>query len=146
MLSHNVKIIKVKDQANAATTDVNSDGVDMWQDGGFENVLFLTSFAHGAANNLIRVQASDDNGVADDWSDIAGGEIDLNGDTSAEDQWIDVQRPIKRYIRCVASRGTPSAMGDIWAILYRGRRLPVSNVLAGTIRGKQLSDAVEGTK
>ncbi len=144
-LSHDVKLTKVADAATAATSAINSASVDMASDGGWENVMFFTSFATAAANNLIHAESSNDNGVSDAFADIAGSEVDASG-ASDEDQYIDIARPPGRYVRCVALRGTSTACGDIWAIQYNGRNRPQVNEISGTIYGKRISDPANGTK
>lgn len=139
-LSNQVKITKVKDHSAAATSGVDSDGVDM---AGWDGVLFLTSFGTAAANNTLKAAQSSDNGSADDFSDLAGTSV-ASG-TSDEDVWIDIYRPRKRYVRVTAARGTSSTLESIWAIQYRGRKAPVSNVVSGTIIGEAHVSPAEGT-
>ena len=141
-LNEQVKFIKVKDHSTADTTDVNSDTVDLQASGGWDGAMFLTSYGTAAANNLMHCETSDDDSS---WNDLAGGEIDLGG-ASDEDQWLDVYGNKERYIRVVAQRGTSSTLESVWAILYRGRSLPYSNLTIGTICGKALVSPAEGTK
>lgn len=141
-LSNNVKITKVSDVASANTTDVTSSSVDM---AGWDGVLFLTSYGTAAADNLMHAEQSSDDGSSDTFADIAGSEVDLSG-ASDEDQWLDILEPTERYVRVVAQRGTSSTLENIWAIQYRGRSLPQSNLTSGTIYGKQIYRAAEGTK
>lgn len=145
-LCEQVKITKVADAAGAGTTAVNGAGVDMQADGGWDAVLFLTSYGTPAANNLMKAQQSDDDASADDYTDIAGSEVDASG-ASDEDQWLDIQRPRKRYVRPVVQRGTSSTCENIWAIQYRGRKVVSSaiNLVSGTIYGKKLYHPDEGT-
>lgn len=142
-LSDNVKITKVADQATAATSTVTSAAVDMAANGGWDGVMFLTSYGTAAADNLIKAQQSSDDGSADAYADIAGSEI--NGGASDEDQVLDIFQPQERYVKCLAQRGTSSTSGDIWAIQYRGRSLPVTNTVSGTIVVQQLNRPAEGT-
>lgn len=142
-LTDNVKLLKVADAAGAATSAVTSAAVDMQADGGWDGCLFLTSFGTAAADNVLKAQQSDDDGVADGYSDLAESAVDAGA--SDEDQFVDIREPAKRYLKAVAVRGTSSTCENIWAILYRGRELPFSNVLAGTINGKQLNRPAEGT-
>jgi hypothetical protein len=144
-LSQNIKITKVKDHSTAATSDVNSDSIDMEANGGFENVMFLTSYGSPAANNMIHAESSSDNGAADSFADIAGSEVDLGG-TSDEDQYIDIQHPPERYVRCVGVRGTSSTLESIWAVQYNGRTRPQTQDITGTIYGKRIADPAVGTK
>ena len=142
-LTDNVKLLKVADAAGANTTEVAGASVDMQADGGWDGCLFLTSLGTPAANNIMKAQQSDDDGVADGFSDLADSAVPVS--TSDEDQFIDIREPAKRYLKPIITRGTSTTVENIWAILYRGRELPHNNVLAGTIQGVQLNRPAEGT-
>lgn len=139
-LSQNVKVIKVADAAGAATSAVNGAGIDM---ANAEGVLFVTSFGTPASNNSIKSQQSDDDGAADDYTDLTGTSVGVGA--SDEDVYVDVIRPKKRYVRPVVSRGTSSALGDIWAIVYGLRSVPYTNTVSGTQAGETHHSPAEGT-
>lgn len=137
-LSNDVKITKVADHTAAGTTAVNSTGVDM---AGYEGVLFVTSFGTAAADNTVNAaQGLTSGGTYDDLlgTSVASG-------TSDEDVWIDVYRPIDRFVRLEAARGTSSTLESIWAIQYGGRVQPVDNTTSGTIIGEAHTSPAEGT-
>lgn len=140
-LSDQVKIIKVQDHTTAGTSDVNSDGVDMQQSGGFDGVLFLTSFGTAASGNKINAAQGADN--SSDWVDLEGTSV--SSGSSDEDVWLDIQHPTDRYVRLEVVRGTSSTLESIWAILYRGRSCPVDNTTLGTIIGEAHNAPAEGT-
>lgn len=147
-LTEQVKITKVADAATAATSDVTGTGVDM-QD--WDGVVFFTSFGTAAADNLLHVEESSDNGSSDAYTDVEGSEVGAGA--SDEDQFVDILRHgsggTARYLRPVALRGTSSTCGDIWAIQYRGRKSPFAstpNLTSGTIYGNRLLNPVAGTK
>jgi len=135
------EIIKVSDQATAATSTVNSTGVDM---ANAEEVFFCTSYGTPAANNLVHAEQSSDDGSTDTYTDIEGSEPTLGG-ASDEDQWINIVRPEERYVRMVAVRGTSSTLGDIWAFV-RKKKQAHDNTTTGTIAGVALVSPVAGTK
>jgi hypothetical protein len=137
-LSNGIKITKVSDAVGAGTTDVESTGVDM---AGYEGVLFLVSFGTAAANNIANAQQSTDNST---FADLLGTAVALGG-ASDEDQWIDVYRPLERYVRCHLEIGTSSTVENIWAIQYGARKLPVDNTTTGTIAGEAHVSPIEGT-
>ncbi len=141
-ISENVKITKVADAAEAATTDVTCAEVDM---AGFDGVLFLTSLGTAAANNTMKAQQDTATGMASA-ADIEGSAVDLGG-ASDEDLWLDVYRPRERFVRAVVVRGTSSTCENVWAIQYNAKDgLPISNLTAGTIYGKRVGPfAAEGT-
>jgi len=140
-LTENVKLTKVSDYASANTTDVTSAEVDM---AGWDGVVFITSYATAAANNLMHAEQDTATGMGSA-ADLEGSEVDLSG-ASDEDQWIDLFQPRERFVRVVAQRGTSAALESIWAIQYRGRNVPVTNLTSGTIYGKRLNRPAEGTK
>lgn len=137
-LSSGIKITKVADHSTAATSAVNSTGVDM---SGYEGVIFITSFGTAAANNTINAAQGADNST--DWEDLTGTSV--TSGTSDEDVWIDVYRPTDRYVRCEAARGTSSTLESIWAIQYGARKAPVDNTTSGTITGELHASPSEGT-
>jgi hypothetical protein len=142
-LTESCFLTKVSDPTTAGTSDVTGASVDMAAHGGFEGVCFFSSFGTAAAGNFLKAQQSSDDGVADGFSDLEGSAVDPGA--SDEDQFVDIVRPLKRYLRPVAIRGTSSALGDVWALLYRGSTIPVVNVIAGTINGVKLLSPAEGT-
>lgn len=140
-LSSRIKVIKVKDHSTAATDAVNSDGVDMWQNGGYEGVMFLTSFGTAASGNTMNAAQGGDN--SSDWQDLEGTSV--SSGTSDEDVWLDIYRPTDRYVRAEIARGTSSTLESIWAILYGARSIPVDNTTSGTIVGEAHNSPAEGT-
>jgi hypothetical protein len=120
------KAVHVKTHSTAATSDVDSDSVDM---AGYNGVMFRAYFGTPAANNLIKVQQSSDNGSADDWSDVAGTSV---ASGSSNTVFVDVYRPTKRYVRIRALRGTSSTLESIWADRYDARSLPQTNTVSET--------------
>ena len=137
-LSNHVKITKVSDHSAAATSAVNSTGVDM---AGYEGVLFITSFGTAAADNT--VNAAKGLTLGGTYDDLLGSSV-ASG-TSDEDVWIDVYRPIDRFVRLEAARGTSSTLESIWAVQYGARKLPVDNVVSGTVIGEAHTSPAEGT-
>lgn len=136
-LSSIVKLTKVEDHTAAGTTDVDSAGVDM---AGYEGVLFLTSFGTPATDNYISAQQSTDNSS---FADLAGTKVGADADT--EDLWVDVYRPLERYVRVHVELGTSSTVESIWAIQYGGRKQAEDNVTDGTIMGEAHVSVAEGT-
>jgi hypothetical protein len=142
LLSDQTKLVKVQDHTTAGTSAVNSDGVDMT---GYDGVLFLTSFGTANDNNTVNGAQSDDDGSTDTYDDLEGSKVTSGTSPSNEDVWLDVFRPTKQYVRLEAARGTSSTLESIWAILYRGRSEPITNITSGTITGKALVSPTEGT-
>ena len=135
-LSSNCKFTKVQDHTTAGTGAVNSDSVDM---SGYEGVLFITSFGTAATDNTIEgAQSANDS----NWNDLIGSQV-VPG-ASDEDVWLDIYKPIDRYMRCEIARGTSTTCESIWAIQYGARKGAVDNTTTGTIAGEQHSGLAEG--
>ena len=141
-ISNRTKLVKLKDHQAAGTSGVTSDSIDT---AGFRGVRFFTSFGTAAAGNSIKAQQSDDDGDADDYSDIAGSSVVSGADPSNEDVWLDIYLPRKRYLQVVAARGTSSTLESIWAELYDPVSLPVDGTTDGTVTGELHVSPAEGT-
>ena len=139
-LSDNIKLLKIQDHTAAGTSTITSDAVDTQ---GYGGVMLVTSVGTAAANNTVKAQQSSDDGVADSYGDLEGTSV-ASG-TSDEDLWIDVFKPMKRYIKFVVARGTSTTLETLWAILYRPDRGPVDNTTSGTIIGESFNGPDEGT-
>lgn len=140
LYSENRKMIKIQDHTTAATSAVTSDAVDTQ---GYGGAFFRTSFGTAASGNTVKVQQSDDDGVADAYSDLTGTSV--TSGTSDEDVWVDVKRPAKRYLKLVVARGTSSTLESIWVDLYNPTNVPVDNTTSGTITGEAFVQPAEGT-
>ena len=139
-LSNAVKLTKISDPTGAGTSPITSAAVDM---SGFDGALFFTSFGTAAANNVLKLQQSDDDAASDAYSDILGTSV-ASG-TSDEDVWVDIMRPGKRYLKLIVTPGTSSTIGDMWVVQYGSTSKPVDNTTSGTITGEQHIGPAEGT-
>lgn len=135
-----LKIVKLQDHTAAGTSAVTSDALDT---AGYSDVLFLTSFGTAASGNTVKVQQSDDDGVADAYGDLAGTSV--TSGTSDEDIYVHIYRPGKRYLKLVSARGTSSTQETIWAVLGGGRKRPTDNTTSGTMAGESFASPAEGT-
>jgi len=141
-LSDCVKITKLADHTTAATSAVNSTGIDMT---GYDGILFITSFGTAAANNTVNLAVSDT--VGGSYDDLTGTSV--SSGTSDEDVYIDytggMADSTKPFIRLEAARGTSSTLESIYAIQYKARSLPITQSVSGTIVGEQHNRPVAGT-
>lgn len=139
LLSEEVKITKVQGHTTASTTTVNSDSVDMAD---YDSVMFVTSF--GTANSGNAIKAAQSTASTTSFGDLVGTLVGVGA--SDEDQFVDVKRPVERYVRCTAIRGgASSTLESIWAFQYNARDVPVDNTIAGTIHGEQHVSPSTGT-
>ena len=131
------KLDKVADHTTAATGDVNSSSVDMAEDGGYDGVVFFTSYGTPATDNILKAaQSADDSS----WNELTSPVAPAASD---EDQAVEVQRPVDRYMRATAERGTSSTLESIWALRYRSRNRPVTAPVAGTMAVSKSSSPAE---
>ncbi len=137
-LSSRVKIT-VGAATGAGTSDVTSPIIDMK---GYDSVLFVATFATPAAGNFI--QAEQDSAAAMGSAQALAGSKATPAGASDETAWLEIRRPTKRYVRAVFKRGTSSALGEIYCLLFGAAVEPVGNVTAGTIVGKLLVSPAEG--
>lgn len=138
-ISEQVKITRVKAAVATGTTTQTGTGVDM---NGWDGVLFVAGIGSAAANNLMKAQQSDDDGSTDTYDDLASsGNVVAGTETTL---CVDVQLPRKRYVRPAVVRGTTTTLDGIWAIQYKGKSLPLSNV--GSAQAvQQVYHPAEGT-
>ena len=141
-LTDKVKILKIKDHSAAGTSTITSDAIDT---SGYGGVLLLTSFGTAAADNYIKAQQSDDDAATDAYSDLLGTQVITGASPSNEDVWIDIKKPLKRYIKLIGVPTTSSTIESMWAFLYDPVNVPVDNTTSGTIEGEAFVSPAEGT-
>lgn len=131
MLSENVSIREVGAPVGAANnTDSNSDIIDMT---GWDGVVFICPLTDSVQAGVAHLKcegntANSDSGMAAltgaDATATSASSDDLNDKLLV----VDVYRPLKRYIQAVRTSATQNiAFGNVIAILYRGRKAPVSD-------------------
>ena len=142
-LSQNVKIRKVKAYSGAATSAVTSDEVDML---GYDGVVFLTTIAVANAGNYVKAQQDTVTGMGSA-ADLLGTKIVPTANN--EPVWLDIYKPLERFLCLVVTRTSSSACGEIYAIQYCGRIKPegatVANVVTDTVIGELHVSPIEGT-
>ncbi|NCC68532.1 MAG: hypothetical protein EOM14_10150 [Clostridia bacterium] len=120
-LSSNCKIILAKAAQGAATTAVTTDVIDM---AGYREIIFVGTITTKAANNNVCLQ--------EDSASTGATLADLAGTGIANQTYfkIGLVRPKKRYVAAKVTRGTSSATGEIWAILFKGRTGPITSAVS----------------
>lgn len=139
------KATRVSESVAAGTDDVNSSSVDMC---GFSSVTFVVAMGaigSGAVTSA-KVQQSSDDGDADAFSDLTGTGVTI-ADTDDEGLvLIEVNEPLKRYVRCVVDRGTANAEVDsIVALQSRAGVEPVTHDATTVIDSEWHHAPSEGT-
>ncbi len=124
-LLNSVRVDLVKVTQTSAGTAVTTDSVDMQ---GYDAVVFVGGIVTANAGNHIKVSESSDDAT---FNDLAGTKVtpSVNGQPVS----IDIVKPKGRYVRAEFDRsGADTALETVYAIRYRGRRSPVTNLNAET--------------
>ena len=140
------KIVKISTAVTvtngaAATSDIEGTVLDM---SGFEGVLMLvqTGAIVSGAVTLIKAQSGTDDTVSDA-ADLLGTSQSI-ADTDDEDVfYIDLYKPVERYVRLYVTRGTQNATVSANYIQYGPAKMPTTH---GTIvNGETHVSPAEGT-
>lgn len=134
-LSDNIKVT-VDAPTAAGTTAIDSTAIDMT---GFDGVLFIVKLGTAAANNTAKAQEDTVTGFGT-VQDLAGS-LTAAGVTNKV-LMIDLERPVKQWVRVEVARGTSTTIDSIIAIQYKARSLPITQLLTTL---KQLHEPAEGT-
>lgn len=139
-LSNEIKVTLCAPYTADGVGAVNGPTIDM---AGYEGVLFLADMDTTHAGNYISVQQGTTTSPTDA---LAGTKVTTTALGGTEEVvGVDVYRPQKRYVRCVAIRaGASTVLGGMWAIQYGPRTLPVDNTVAGSINVEQHQSPAEG--
>ena len=110
----------VKAGQAAGTDAVTTDVVDM---AGYREVVFLGSITSKNAANFVNLQ---EGSASDTLADLAGTK-------AASDKTyfkLALVRPKKRYVAAKITRGSSTATGPVWAILFKARQAPITSAAA----------------
>jgi hypothetical protein len=116
-------------EAAAASINSNSTIIDT---AGYEGCLFLCPITDCVATGVatMKVQqntANSTSGMADATGASAQATSAANDDLNGKFLAIDIYRPQKRFLRIIRTSATANiAYGDVTAILYKGRKAPIT--------------------
>jgi hypothetical protein len=133
-LSDNIKIT-VDAPTVAGTSEVDSTPVDMT---GYDGVCWIVRVGTPAANNIVKAQEDLTTGMGT-VQDLAGSGTISGANNNVV---IDIERPLKKAVRCAVLRGTSTTVDSITTIQYKARSLPIVQLLTTV---KQQHEPVEGT-
>jgi hypothetical protein len=114
------RVVRVLAPQAAGSTNVNTNSINT---AGFESVEFIIGVGTLTATQVtsVKAQQSNDNAVADDWTDIVGASTtafaDAQGNTFAR---LEVFNPQKPWVRAVVLRGTANAVVDLGLAILSG--------------------------
>jgi hypothetical protein len=116
-LSENCKVLMVKAGQTSGTDAITTDVVDM---AGYREVVFLGSITTKNAANFVNLQEGSD---STSLADLAGTKAASNKTYFK----LALVRPRKRYVAAKITRGSTTATGPVWAILFKARQAPITS-------------------
>lgn len=116
-LSENCKVLMVKAAQNSGTDAITTDVVDM---AGYREVVFLGSITTKNALNFVNLQ---EGSASTSLADLAGTKAASNKTYFK----VGLVRPLKRYVAAKITRGSTTATGPVWAILFKSRAAPITS-------------------
>lgn len=118
-LSENCKVLMVKAGQASGTDAITTDVVDM---AGYREVVFLGSITTKNAANFVNLQEdSASNGAT--LADLAGTKAASNKTYFK----LGLIRPRKRYVAAKITRGSATATGPVYALLFKSRTAPITS-------------------
>jgi len=118
-LSENCKVLMVKAGQASGTDPIVTDVVDM---AGYREVVFIGSITTKNALNFVNLQ--------EDSAANGATLADLKGTKAASNKTyfkVGLIRPLKRYVAAKITRGSTTATGPVWAILFKARQAPITS-------------------
>ena len=112
----------VKAAQNSGTDAITTDVVDM---AGYREVVFIGSITTKNAANFVNLQ--------EDSASNGANLADLAGTKAASNKTyfkVGLVRPKKRYVAAKITRGSETATGPVWAILFKARQAPITSAAA----------------
>ena len=121
-LSENCKVLMVKAAQNSSTDAIVTDLVDM---AGYREVVFIGSITTKNAQNFVNLQ-EDSASTGDTLADLAGTKCASNKTYFK----LGLIRPRKRYVAAKITRGSATATGPVYALLFKSRTAPIDSAAA----------------
>lgn len=112
-----------------------------------EGVCFLAVMGAITANGVqsIKLQQSDDDGSADNYSDIEGSSVTIGDGDDNKVVPIEIYRPTKLWVRASIQRATQdSVINSVVALKYGLKKAPHA-AHSTALAGKTLAGPAEGT-
>ena len=128
----------------AAATDLTGAILDMQ---GYESVLMVVTFGVITGAAVTSIKAQQDTAIAmGTAADLIGTGQTIADDDDDETFYIDLHRPMERYVRLYVDRATQNAVvASAWYIQYNGGALKMPVTHASGVSGEFHSEPAEGT-
>ena len=144
-LSKHGKVTRVMVGVAAGQATNNGDSVDMK---GFDSVTFIALIGAIVATGTVtfKVQQSSDDGVADGFSDLEGTAISYMADDDNKMAVLEINCPLKRYVRPVLITATANGTIDgVVAIQTKPSAEPVTHDASTVLAAEFHHAPAEGT-
>ncbi len=142
-ISKNVKISEAVSVTNGAagTTDIEGTALDMT---GFEGVLMMVQMGAitGSAVTSIKAQEGEESDLSDA-ADLLGTSQTIADSDDEDVFYIDLYKPVERYVRLYVSRATQNAVLSATYIQYGPAKMPTSH--GSTVNGELHAGPAQGT-
>lgn len=140
MLSQNAHFAVGVTRSTSSTSTISTSPYDM---SGYDGIVALSVHVTANSGNKLKAQmAATTSSTA--MEDLTGTALGVG--SSDEQQYLDVYRPTKRYVRFQLLRSGAATLADgIWVIRYGARNAPTSINTAGTIFGEAHASPTTGT-
>ncbi len=118
-LSENCKVLMVKAAQDSGDSAITTSVVDM---AGYREVVFIGSITTKNAANFVNLQEASDS-AGDTLADLAGTKCASNKTYFK----LGLIRPRKRYVAAKITRGSATATGPVYALLFKSRTAPITS-------------------
>lgn len=125
-LTQLVRLVRLNTALAVGTSTINSPGQDMT---GIETCMFVVLWGAITDAPDVTVQQSDDDGDADDYTNVLNSLVTVATGTADGITWVEIHNPEKRYVRISIARGgaTGSVIDGILAVLGGFERPPAQS-------------------
>ena len=139
-LSNEVKLTLIKaPTTGAATGDVVADVLDMQN---YQGVLAFATYGTANSSNGIKAGMSSASSSGT-MGDMVGTQV--AGLSTGGTVWLDIQKPLKRYVQFTLTRQASAKLSAVYALQYGARLGPVDNTIADLITGELHASPTTGT-
>lgn len=142
-LSNEIKITSALDYASGSA-DRNGAILDM---AGYEGVMVMVKFAVIAAGAATVIKMQQDTAVGGGtMADLLGTSVTVADDDDNQIFWIDLYRPLERYVRLVIDKDAANATAESAVYFQYGPRTrPVDNNITDLVTGELHVSPAQGT-
>ncbi len=132
-LTKNVKMTKIENATAAGTsTPITSTTIDM---AGFEGCMFVVSFGAIEASAATSVEVHTSTVTGSGFTALLGTGVTVADDDDDGLVWIDIHKPLERFLRLIINRATQNSTIDMVLALQYGPKTGPTTHDATTVAG-----------